>query len=150
MTVPSGASAGARRAHRAAKQVVPLTEAPEARSVVPMLPGRTAMGAAHDRRRRTVPSTAAPTRCAPTGGSAGTGPTVQTVPNVPTGALSPTGRNELTGPTAPAARSVPPGPPQGPGAAAPDGPGHASRQPRRAGTLTPTLKVAPRRNVSDA
>jgi hypothetical protein len=111
------------------------------------------MVAARGHRCRAVRPKAPLTRCALTGASGGTGPTgptVQTAPSVPTGALSPTGPSALTGRTALAALSVPPGRRRGQGGAAPGGPEHASRQPRRVGTLTPTLRAAVRRNVSGA
>lgn len=109
------------------------------------------MVAAHGHPRRAVLPMARSTRCAPTAASAGTVPTVPTVqtgPSVPTGPVSPTGPSALTGQTALAALSVPPGRRRGQGGAAPGAPGHASRQPRRVGTLTPTATV--RHNVSGA
>jgi hypothetical protein len=106
------------------------------------------MVAAHGHPRRAMLPMARSTRCAPTAASAGTVPTVQTGPSVPTGPVSPTGPSALTGRTALAALSVPPGRRRGQGGAAPGAPGHASRQPRRVGTLTPTATV--RHNVSGA
>lgn len=151
MTVPSeGTIAGGSRGLRAASQVVPLTEAPEARCTAPTPRGRTAMVAARGHRWMAVRPKAPLTRCALTGASVGTGPTVQTAPSGPTGALSPTGPSALTGQTGPAALSVPPGRRRDQGGAVPGAPEHASHQPRRVGTLTPTLRAAVRHNVSGA